>query len=60
MKLFTPDYEPVDLDELGAPNPTAFFAPDTGVASLMNRHNSASASPGSCGAICSMMALRWV
>lgn len=35
MKLFTPDYEPVDLDELGAPNPTAFFAPDTGVASLM-------------------------
>src|SRR5690606_26746405 len=29
MKLFTPDYEPVDLSELGAPNPTAFFAPDT-------------------------------
>lgn len=35
MKLFTPDYAPIDLDELGAPNPTAFFAPDTGVASLM-------------------------
>lgn len=35
MKLFTPDYEPVDLSELGAPNPTAFFAPDTGIASLI-------------------------
>lgn len=35
MKLFTPDYEPVDLAELGAPNPTAFFAPDTGIASLI-------------------------
>lgn len=35
MKLFTPDYEPVDLTSLGAPNPTAFFAPDTGIASLI-------------------------
>ena len=35
MKLFTPDYEPVDLAELGAPNPTAFFAPETGIASLI-------------------------
>lgn len=35
MKLFTPDYEPVDLAELGAPNPAAFFAPDTGIASLI-------------------------
>lgn len=35
MKLFTPDYEPVDLSELGAPNPTAFFAADTGIASLI-------------------------
>ena len=33
---------------------------NTGVASPMNRHKSASASPGSCGAICSMMALCWV
>lgn len=35
MKLFTPDYEPVDLADLGAPNPTGFFAPDTGIASLL-------------------------
>ncbi len=35
MKLFTPDYEPVDLAAIGAPNPTAFFAPGTGIASLM-------------------------
>lgn len=35
MKLFTPDYAPIDLEELGAPNPTSFFAPDTGVASLI-------------------------
>ena len=35
MKLFTPEFAPVDLEELGAPNPTAFFAPETGIASLM-------------------------
>jgi lipoprotein LprG len=35
MKLFTPDYAPVDLDELGAPNPTSFLDPDTGLASLI-------------------------
>ncbi len=35
MKLFTPDYEPVDLAGISAPNPTNFFAPDTGIASLM-------------------------
>src|SRR5690606_4362914 len=35
MKLFTPDYEPVDLATLGVPNPTIFFAPDTGIASLI-------------------------
>jgi lipoprotein LprG len=35
MKAFTPDYEPVDLATLGVPNPTAFFDPETGVASLL-------------------------
>lgn len=35
VKLFTPTYEPVDLDMLGVPNPTALFAPETGIASLM-------------------------
>ncbi|HHU10320.1 MAG TPA: LppX_LprAFG lipoprotein [Intrasporangiaceae bacterium] len=36
MKMFTPDYTPVDLDDLGAPNPTTFFAPETGIASLLD------------------------
>jgi lipoprotein LprG len=35
MKLFTPDFAPVDLEELGAPNPTTFLEPETGIASLM-------------------------
>ncbi|HRQ00007.1 MAG TPA: LppX_LprAFG lipoprotein, partial [Terrimesophilobacter sp.] len=35
MKLFTPSYEPVDLGTLGVPNPIVFFAPDTGIASLI-------------------------
>lgn len=35
MKLFTPEFSPVDLEELGAPNPTSFFAPETGIGSLM-------------------------
>lgn len=35
MKLFTPEFAPVDLEELGAPNPTSFLAPETGIASLM-------------------------
>ena len=35
MKLFTPDYAPVDLEELGAPNPTTFLDPESGLASLM-------------------------
>lgn len=35
MKLFTPSYEPVDLSTLGVPNPTAFFAADTGLASIL-------------------------
>lgn len=35
MKLFTPSYEPVDLNTLGVPNPVVFFAPDTGIASLI-------------------------
>lgn len=34
-KLFTPNYEPVDLKLLGVPSPTAFFASDTGFASLL-------------------------
>ncbi|MDO5502219.1 MAG: LppX_LprAFG lipoprotein [Actinomycetia bacterium] len=35
MKLFTPSFEPVDLSELGAPNPTTLFAAETGIASLL-------------------------
>lgn len=35
VKLFTPEYERVDLSTLGVPNPTAFFATDTGVANLL-------------------------
>lgn len=35
MKLFTPDYAPVNLDDLGAPNPTTFFEEETGIASLI-------------------------
>lgn len=34
-KLFTPSYERVDLNMLGVPSPIAFFAPDTGFASLL-------------------------
>lgn len=35
LKLFTPDYEAADLNALGVPNPTTFFAPNTGIASLI-------------------------
>ncbi|MFN2321196.1 MAG: LppX_LprAFG lipoprotein [Dermatophilaceae bacterium] len=35
MKLFTPEFAPTDLEALGAPNPTSFLDPDTGIASLM-------------------------
>lgn len=35
MKLFTPEFAPVNLEELGAPNPTSFFAPETGIGSLL-------------------------
>lgn len=34
-KLFTPNYERVDLAMMGVPSPTAFFAADTGFASLL-------------------------
>lgn len=43
MKLFTPEFEPVDLAMLGVPNPTAFFASDTGIASLMAATSNVSA-----------------
>lgn len=35
MKLFTPDYEPVDLAAIGAPNPTELFSPEAGIPSLL-------------------------
>jgi lipoprotein LprG len=35
MKLFTPNWEPVDLDQFGAPNPTKFFDAATGIPSLI-------------------------
>ncbi|PRY58254.1 lipoprotein LprG [Knoellia remsis] len=35
MKFFTPDYNPIDLSTLGAPNPSKFFDPGTGVSQLL-------------------------
>lgn len=35
MKLFSPEFALVDLEEFGAPNPTAFLSPETGIGSLM-------------------------
>ncbi|MFV0461659.1 MAG: LppX_LprAFG lipoprotein [Nostocoides sp.] len=35
MKLFTPDYAPVSLTDLGAPNPSDLFDPKTGIAHLV-------------------------
>lgn len=36
MSLFTQDYNPVDLNALGAPNPAQLFAPDGGVAAMLD------------------------
>lgn len=35
MKFFTPTYNPADLADLGAPNPSNFFHPDKGISSLL-------------------------
>lgn len=35
MKFFTPGYNPTDLADLGAPNPSNFFHPDKGISSLL-------------------------
>lgn len=35
MKLFTPDFNKVDLAPLGAPNPALLFSKDSGVATLL-------------------------
>jgi lipoprotein LprG len=35
MKFFTPDYNPTDLADLGAPNPSNFFDPATGISALL-------------------------
>ena len=35
MKFFTPTYNPADLADLGAPNPSNFFSPDKGISSLL-------------------------
>lgn len=37
MKLFTPTFSKVDLKPLGAPNPTGFFVPGTGLSSLVDQ-----------------------
>lgn len=34
-KLFTPDFTPADLAGVGAPNPSAFFHPETGLPGLL-------------------------
>ena len=35
MKFFTPGYNPTDLADLGAPNPSNFFHPDKGISALL-------------------------
>ena len=35
MKFFTPGYNPTDLADLGAPNPSNFFDPATGISALL-------------------------
>ncbi|KGN37959.1 LppX_LprAFG lipoprotein [Knoellia subterranea] len=35
MKFFTPTYNPTNLADLGAPNPSNFFHPDKGISSLL-------------------------
>lgn len=35
MKFFTPGYNPTDLAALGAPNPSNFFDPATGISALL-------------------------
>jgi lipoprotein LprG len=37
MKLFTPSFSKVDVDKLGAPNPTGFFVPSTGLSALVDQ-----------------------
>lgn len=37
MSLFTPKLVPVDLEDLGAPNPGNLFKPDTGLSSLLTK-----------------------
>lgn len=37
MSLFTPNLVPVDLEDLGAPNPGKLFAPGTGLSSLLTK-----------------------
>ncbi len=37
MSLFTPKLMPVDLEDLGAPNPGKLFTPDTGLSSLLTK-----------------------
>lgn len=47
MKLFTPTYEKQDLAELGAPNPSDLFQPETGLPSLLAK----TTSPASAGTV---------
>lgn len=35
MKFFTPTYNPADLADLGAPNPSDFFTPSVGISQLL-------------------------
>lgn len=36
VKLFTPTYQPMDLADMGAPNPAMFFHPETGLPALLD------------------------
>lgn len=45
MSLFTPNLVPVDLEDLGAPNPGLLFKPDTGLSSLLAKATGPAAGP---------------
>lgn len=43
MSFFTEDYNPIDLSELGAPNPSGFFVPEKGLSRLLTETTGVSA-----------------
>ena len=43
MSFFTEEYNPIDLSELGAPNPSGFFVPEKGLSRLLTETTGVSA-----------------